>query len=471
LPAGEDRWLEHTAAAMVALGGRVGAGGPVTLVLPPHVVLAKIIRPPRFERTKREKLIRFAAEEGIPCALAEVVWGHVSAADHDLDVLLAAIKLELVERICAAAKAAGFDVRFVLPSSLATLAAFRLAPGVKEPVLVLNLGARSATLLLVMGRRFVVRTLTCRLLEEGNEGFATRLAQEITRSILYFRRQGGLEDPARILLAGGGANLAGLPEALALKLQVPVERLDAPALMDIDKALPRGEGAAAIPQLADLAGAAATQMFAGHPVVNLLPPSLRYPRRRRRLQLAGASLVIALASLPFLPVDPVATAGATPAIAVHRPDPAPETAGALEASSFETPREVAVAAVSESPEATPAALPLRILGYFAGPTGYWVAFTSATQPETLLVRCGHRFESHGLTLRSFEVRKIAVNHADAWPVYEVVGLATLHDEISGRDVVLESRRDNSGLLLSAASTGDPGQPSVAPGFSLTANDR
>src|SRR5258708_7003627 len=73
---------------------------------------------------------------------------------------MAGPKRKSVEPLCAAVQAAGFEPRLILPSPLATLAAFRLvydAP--KEPALVLNLGGRSTTLLHVEGPRFVVRTL------------------------------------------------------------------------------------------------------------------------------------------------------------------------------------------------------------------------------------------------------------------------------------------------------------------------
>ncbi len=302
---GEDHWLGQTAAALGRLRLRIKTGGPAVLVLPAHLALTKLIKTPRVEPAQREKVIRFEAEQSIPYALADVVWDSVVASGPapDLEVLLVAAKLEAVERLCAAAQAAGFEPRLVLPSPLATLAGFRLAqPASVEPGLVLNLGARSATFLHVEGGRFVARTLALGVQSATAPGeveaLATRLAQEITRSVLHFRRQSGLENPVRVRLAGGAARRAGLAEALALKLKVPVEPLDVLGAVEIGGGAARNDVAAHAPALADLIGAATTQLLPGQAVLNLLPPRLcRHEARRKRQPWLAVAAVLAVAAL------------------------------------------------------------------------------------------------------------------------------------------------------------------------------
>ena len=82
---------------------------------------------------------------------------------------------------------------------------------------------------------------------------------------------------------------------------------------------------------------------------------------------------------------------------------------------------------------------LQLVGYFGEPGDYLAAFVSPNQPETLLARSGRRFDQLGLTLKSFDVRKVEVAHTEAWPVYDVAALAVLFDEKSGTEVVLDSR--------------------------------
>ncbi|MEJ1974590.1 MAG: hypothetical protein WDM96_19755 [Lacunisphaera sp.] len=82
---------------------------------------------------------------------------------------------------------------------------------------------------------------------------------------------------------------------------------------------------------------------------------------------------------------------------------------------------------------------LQLTGYFRSPDDYVAAFTIPGSLEIVLARAGRRFEQLGLTLKTFEVRKVTVDHADPWPVYDVAGLATLQDERTGTEIVLDTR--------------------------------
>lgn len=82
---------------------------------------------------------------------------------------------------------------------------------------------------------------------------------------------------------------------------------------------------------------------------------------------------------------------------------------------------------------------LQLVGYFGAPGDYLAAFTSPKLPATLLAREGRRFEGLGLTLKSFDVKKVAVEQNDLRPVYDIAALAVLTDEQAGAEVVLDSR--------------------------------
>lgn len=333
---GEDTsWHRQTAAALRALRARATPAGRVVLVLPPHLTLTKLIRTPRVSAAKRDKIVRFEAAQGIPYNLAEVTWATTVAGEGaaDVDLLLAAAKLEAVNALCTAAGEAGFEPAALLPAPLATLAACRLSPpAAAGPVLVVNLGARSAVLVQTDAGRFATRTLPlgghgvtqhlaanqdCDLAEAeklklttGDAGLladavdtqATRLVQEITRTVLHFGRQCGLAQPARVLLTGGGARLAGLEEALTARLKLPVARLDALSAVETGHAAAKAGAAAHALELTDLIGAAAGELLPAHPVLNLLPARRRWRAglRRRQAWLAAAAALAATALLPAL---------------------------------------------------------------------------------------------------------------------------------------------------------------------------
>lgn len=82
---------------------------------------------------------------------------------------------------------------------------------------------------------------------------------------------------------------------------------------------------------------------------------------------------------------------------------------------------------------------LQLMGYFGAPGDYLAAFVSPQSPETLLARAGRRFDQLGLTLKSFDVRKVTVESNEPGPVYDVAALAVLQDEHTGAEVVLDSR--------------------------------
>ncbi|MBI3887397.1 MAG: hypothetical protein HY302_16950 [Opitutae bacterium] len=82
---------------------------------------------------------------------------------------------------------------------------------------------------------------------------------------------------------------------------------------------------------------------------------------------------------------------------------------------------------------------LQLVGYFGAPGHYIAAFVSPAVADTFLAREGRRFEGLGLTLKNFTVKKILVEHNDPWPVYDIAAQAVLHDEQTGREVLLDSR--------------------------------
>jgi type IV pilus assembly protein PilM len=349
----EDTWLENTGKALRTLRSRLKTPGPAVLVLPAHMVLTKFIKTPRVGPAQRDKIIRFEAGENIPYSLADVVWDSVVAGERagEVAVLLAAAKQEAVEPLCAALQAAGFEPRLVLPAPLATLAAHRLVhPAEGGSSLVLNIGARSTILLLVGPTGFVTRPLalggnsvtqqiavnqdcdpeeaeTIKLTErsegltaDARETFATRLAQEITRSVLHFRRQSDMAQPNHVHLTGGGARLAGLVGALAARLKVPVDHLDALAGVDVMTGVAGDDFAGLGSTLTDLVGAAAAQLQPEQPVLNLLPPKWRRHENHRRRQpwlMAAAGLAVAAMLPPVLHYRAIAAAARHKAAAIE----------------------------------------------------------------------------------------------------------------------------------------------------------
>ena len=333
----EGSWLQHTSEALVTLRARLKPAGPVIVVLPPHLTLMKMLSTPRVEAAKRDKIINFEGQQSIPYPLTDVVWDRqiTGENEHGFNVLLCAAKLEVLDPLCAALIAADLAPVVLLPSVLALTAGCReMQPEQEMPTLLINLGARSTTLVLKDKNGFQARSLslggggvTQQMVEEQGGGFAqaeelkrsgsnegaiapsvqtlaNRLAQEITRTLVYFRRPIAPESPLRLVLMGGAARLPGLAGLLAKQLNVAVAVFDA-AVGGIE--IGREAGDFSRPEtrsaLVELVGGAVGQLRAGQPAFNLLPPRLRSQAGRRRLRprlAVAAGLAVAVLALGIL---------------------------------------------------------------------------------------------------------------------------------------------------------------------------
>jgi hypothetical protein len=212
--------------------------------------------------------------------------------------------------------------------------------------------------------------------------------------------------------------------------------------------------------LADLAGGAATQLHPGQAVLNLLPPSRREEAsRHRQVWLVAAALVTSVAVWQIMSFLHPAAEPLRP-VSLARQEELPQSAESPEPSpaAIQTDEEVPFRLELLDVKTTP--FPLQLAGFIGEPGDYLVAFISAGRAETLLARRGHRFPELGLTMRSFEVRKIAVDHGDAWPVYEAAAIAVLHDEKTDGEVVLDSRRKPPDTLQAVLRGAPDGQLST-----------
>ena len=339
----EAQWSDFVSQSLVLEAKRASLSGPAVFAMPGHQTLTKFVKTPAVDKAKREKVIQFEAQQNIPYPLNEVVWDHLTVSDDglDLEVMLAAVKLDVAEDLCRSVKEAGVSVRSICPSALALYRAFKYNyPEVTEGVVVVNIGARSTNLLFINGTRFFVRTIalagnsvTQTIADEikqdfthaeslkvqvlsgrselpeaspsrgtvlnASHSFAARLHLEITRSTVNYRRQSGAEQPACVYVTGGGSLVPDIVSILADKLKIRVERFDALRNVDVD---PSAEGARAYSAvLADLVGLATRLANKREPSFTLLPPSITKAiafRKQQPFYVGAAALVAVALALP-----------------------------------------------------------------------------------------------------------------------------------------------------------------------------
>jgi type IV pilus assembly protein PilM len=233
--------------------------------------ITKVIQMPRGLRdSELEAQVEMQADQYIPFPMEEVsydfeVLGLSEKDTESVDVLLVASRSENVEQRRAAAAAAGLTARIVDVEAFALENACRLMThqmpdgGIDHSVAVADFGASSTTfsvlrnLKVVYTRDFafggqqlteeIMRTYGLSLEEAGRakkEGglphnyqtevldpFIDDMTQQVSRSLQFYLASGtGREQPDKILVCGGCANIPGVADVIQSRVGIPAERGD-----------------------------------------------------------------------------------------------------------------------------------------------------------------------------------------------------------------------------------------------------
>jgi type IV pilus assembly protein PilM len=309
--------------------------------VPGQSVFTRFVRLPAVEEEKIERIIAFEAQQNVPFPIDEVVWDYQlvgGGGDEQLQVVLVAIKSDLLEALNSTVEAAGLRPVLVDVAPMALYNAFRYNyDGGEGCSLLIDIGARTTNLIFAEQDKIFSRSvpiggasITSALAREFNESFNVaearkkesafvgvggrpeepsnpereriakivggiliRLHAEIMRSISHYRSQQGGDAPERIYLCGGSARVAGLREFLAEKLQVPVEFLNPLRKLLIEPATDDVEKSAHL--LGEVVGLALRSIASCPMELNLRPPSIvraQNAERRRPFLLAAAACII-----------------------------------------------------------------------------------------------------------------------------------------------------------------------------------
>jgi len=339
----DDAWIDAVGIALRSLHGQHKFSGKASFIIPGNQVLTKTIRIPHVEEGKRAQIIAFEAQQNIPYPLHEVVWDSQVVADDgvETEVLFIACKSNTIDEFCREVSLAGFTVDTINAATVLDYNAIQFAyPSMDEDVLLINIGARSTNLLFKNPEGFFVRNIQlggnsltqniadslgkpfaqaeeikhkffngeldysdddsgAKLLTSCSDSFIRRMSQEITRSIVNYRRQKGGAAPKRILLSGRGALLEGLPEQLSTSQKVAVEFFDPLQNVTLDGNIGAGSNSLRL-EISEIIGAAASDMVADSAGVNLLPQEVQRVMEfaSKKPYLMVAAICLALAPWP-----------------------------------------------------------------------------------------------------------------------------------------------------------------------------
>ena len=271
-PAAEVIRMPQTRLAIQELSQRlkIAKGTRIRYAVAGQSVLTRFVKLPAIDSDNIDQLVTFEAQQQFPFPLDTVVWDYelLPGAPGEKEVALVAIKSDALDEINSCILGHGFLTSEIDVAPMALYNAFRSAyADVQEPVLLIDVGAKTSNLLYIEGARFFTRSIsvggasiTTAIAKEYGISFAeaesqktsngivtlggghtshldeavaalgtvirnamTRLPTEIARTTNHYRSNHSGNAPRRIVLAGGGATLPYAKEFLEEKLGIPVE--------------------------------------------------------------------------------------------------------------------------------------------------------------------------------------------------------------------------------------------------------
>ena len=245
--------------------------GNVNYAIAEQAVFTRFVKLPLMDHEKIERIISFEAQQNVPFPIDEVTWDYQlvdGTGKEQIQVVLVAIKNDLLERVNAVIEATGLRTSIVDLATMALYNAFRYSYiDVTGCSLLVDIGARTTNFLFIEREKIFCRSVpiggssvTAAIAKEFDEPFGaaelrkkrdgfvslagapeeppdadvarvsktvrstmTRLHAELMRSINHYRVQQQGNRPQQVFLSGGTASTPCLREFFHEKLQLPIE--------------------------------------------------------------------------------------------------------------------------------------------------------------------------------------------------------------------------------------------------------
>jgi type IV pilus assembly protein PilM len=324
----------------------------VNVCAPGFHVFSKFVKLPPVDASKVDQIIQYEAQQNVPFPLAEVVWDYQilgSAATGELEVLLVAIKSDIVEGLFRVAAEAKLNLQLCDASPAALCNAFRYNYGeLEDCTMLLDIGAKTSNLLFFEKGKVFSRSInlganaiTQDFSNEGKlkfddaerikiaEGFVslggayeepdnpyqaaiskiarqfmTKLHIQVNQTLQFYRGQQGGAAPQRLFLSGGASIMPYTAQFFAEKLNVPVEYFNPFRSIQISPAVNLEELSRVAHALGEVVGLGLRNLATCPVEMNLMPDStLRWQsfnQKKPYLIATVASMVLVAFAVGFL---------------------------------------------------------------------------------------------------------------------------------------------------------------------------
>ena len=323
-------------------------GSDVRNVVSGQQVFMRFIKLPAIDVDNLAEQVGYEAQQHIPFPLEDIVYSYQELADRgegEREVLLVAIKKDVLDNLNTQVESNGLKTRSVDCSITSLYNAFRISyPEETEPVMLLDIGAKTTDIIFSEAGRFFTRSVTAAgafvtnsvarefgmsfreaeqfkvnsgvvslgnghtdSMGEQEAALATairtamgRLSSEVQRTINHYRAQYKGNPPTKAYICGGGARLPYTLEFLQSTLNIPVEYLNPLNAFSVGNKVDAEALDADAICLGPIVGAAVTGAKAGEFEIDLVPTSVGKDRAEKQLlpKVAVAG-ILALAGAGF----------------------------------------------------------------------------------------------------------------------------------------------------------------------------
>jgi type IV pilus assembly protein PilM len=284
-------------------------------------VFSKFVKLPPVDSAKIGQIIQYEAQQNVPFPLAEVVWDYQilgTAPGGEMEVLLVAIKTDIVEGLFRVAESRGVRLQSVDVSPAALANAFRFNYSDQDGcTMLLDIGAKTSTVLffekgkiyarsISIGANSISQDFATETKVRFNEaeqfklqhGFVslggayeepedpkqaaiakvarqvmTRLHIQVNQTIQFYRGQQGGGAPQRLVLSGGASIMPYTAQFFNEKLNIPVEYFNPLRNIQIGPAVNVDELSAVAHSMGEIVGMALRNLAQCPIELNLLPKS------------------------------------------------------------------------------------------------------------------------------------------------------------------------------------------------------
>ncbi len=336
--------IEQALKELMAELGISGKGQEAYICVPGYQVFSKFVALPPVDDAKLGQIVQYEAQQNVPFPLDEVTWHYADLGTKETgerEVLLAAVKTEVIEMYFRAVQGANLNLQIVDASTAALHNAFRYNYGEKEGcTMLLDIGAKTSNVLFIEKGRFFARgvniganSITQEFANEGQMTFEdaeeykksygfvhlgggydepedpyqamvskiarqvlTRLQIQINQTIQFYRGQGG-STPDRLYLSGGASLLNYTADFFSEKLDLQIEYFNPFLNVEIDPSVDSEQFSLVANTLGEVAGLGLRKVVDCPAELNLIPKSERINKIIDKKKPYALAAVYALAGI------------------------------------------------------------------------------------------------------------------------------------------------------------------------------